>query len=133
MIVLVADLLATDATISGDTELENDFSVPVVKYLDYLGDYPTDVASWTISPTTDLSKVEISITASSDSDTSSICLYLDDTKIVNDLVITSESWTTTVVAKTINITAGSHKLTVSGGSTDDFAPSVASINIKGWE
>lgn len=103
--------------------------------MDYLGEYPTDVASWTISPTTNLSKVEISITASSYSDTCSICLYLDDTKIVNDLVITSGNWTipTTVVAKTINMTAGSHTLTVSRGSTDSNAPLVASINIKGWE
>lgn len=103
--------------------------------MDYLGIYPNDTASWTISPTTNLSKVEISVTASSDSDTRSICLYLDGTKIVTDLVIYSGSWDTptTVVAKTINMTAGSHTLTVSRGSTDDYAPLVASINIKGWE
>lgn len=103
--------------------------------LDYIGVYPDDVASWTISPTTNLSKVEISVTASYDSDTRSICLYLDDTQIVKDLVINSGSWDipTTVVAKTINMTAGSHTLTVSRGSTDDYAPLVASINIKGWE
>lgn len=133
--VLVTDLLATDATISGSTKLRNNSNVPGGKDLDYLGEYPTDVAIWTISPTTNLSKVEISITASSASDTRSICLYLDDTKIVNDLVITSGSWTTptTVVAKTINMTAGSHTFTVSRGSTDSNAPLVASINIKGWE
>lgn len=103
--------------------------------MDYIGEYPTDVASWTISPTTNLSKVEISVTASSESDTCSICLYLDDKEIVTDLVIYSGSLDipTTVVAKTINMTAGSHTFTVSRGSTDDYAPLVASINIKGWE
>lgn len=133
--ILVTDLLAVNATISGSTKLRSNSNVPGDKDLDYLGEYPTDVASWTISTDKDLSKVKISVTASSASDTRSICLYLDDTKIVNDLVITSGSWTTptTVVAKTINMTAGSHTLTVSRGSTDDYAPLVASINIKGWE
>lgn len=128
-------MLAVDATISGSTRLRSSSNVPGGKDLDYLGKYPTDVASWTISPATNLSKVEISVTASSDSDTRSICLYLDDTQIVKDLVISSGSWTTptTVVAKTINMTVGSHTLTVSRGSTDSYAPLVASINMKGWE
>lgn len=133
---LVTDLLAAKATLQGDTvELRNNIDVPGEYDIDYLGIYPNDTASWTISTDKDLSKVEISVTASSDSDTRSICLYLDDTKIVNDLVINSGSWDipTTVVAKTINMTAGSHTLTVSRGSTDDYAPLVASINIKGWE
>lgn len=132
---LVTDLLAVNATISGSTKLRSNSNVPGGKDLDYLGEYPNNVASWTISPTTNLSKVEISVTASSASDTRSICLYLDDTQIVKDLVISSGSWTTptTVVAKTINMTAGSHTLTVSRGSTDGYAPLVASLNIKGWE
>ena len=132
---LVTDLLAINATISGSTRLRSNSNVPGGKDLDYLGEYPNNVASWTISPTTNLSKVEISVTASSEPTTRSVCLYLDGTKIVNDLVITSGSWTTptTVVAKTINMTAGSHTLTVSRGSTDGYAPLVASINIKGWE
>lgn len=115
--------------------MRNNSNVAGGKDLDYIGIYPDNIASWTISPTKNLSKVEISVTASSDSDTRSICLYLDDTKIVNDLIITSGSWTTptTVVAKTINMTAGSHTITVSRGSTDSYAPLVASINIKGWE
>lgn len=133
---LVTDLLASDATLQGDNvTLRDNTNVPGEYDIDYLGIYPNNTASWTISPTTNLSKVEISVTASSDSNTRSICLYLDDTKIVTDLVINSGSWNipTTVVAKTINMTAGSHTLTVSRGSTDNYAPLVASINIKGWE
>lgn len=134
--VLVTDLLAVNATLQGSSiTLRNNSNVPGGKDLDYIGIYPNNTASWTISPTTNLSKVEISVTASSASDTRSICLYLDGIKIVNNLIITSVSWTTptTVVAKTINMTAGSHTLTVSRGSTDSYAPLVASLNIKGWE
>lgn len=134
--VLVTDLLAVDATLQGNNiVLRNNSSVSGGNDLDYIGVYPDDIASWTISSTTNLSKVEISVTASSDSDTRSICLYLDDTEIVTDLVIYSGSLDipTTVVAKTVSISAGSHTLTVSRGSTDDYAPLVASINIKGWE
>ena len=134
--ILVTDLLAVDATLQGNSiKLRNNSNVAGGKDLDYIDIYPNNIASWTISPTTNLSKVEISVTASSDSTTRSICLYLDDTQIVKDLVISSGSWNipTTVVAKTVNMTAGSHTITVSRGSTDSYAPLVASINIKGWE
>lgn len=133
--IVTTDLLAVNATLKGQVELRSNSNVAGGKDLDYLGEYPDNVASWTFSPDTNLSKVQISVTASSESSTRSVCLYLDDTQIVKDLIISSGSWTSpaTVLAKTISMSAGSHTLTVSRGSTDSYAPLVASLNIKGWE
>lgn len=133
--IVTTDLLAVNAALKGQVELRSNSNVAGGKDLDYLGEYPDNVASWTFSPDTNLSKVQISVTASSESSTRSVCLYLDDTQIVKDLIISSGSWTSpaTVLAKTISMSAGSHTLTVSRGSTDSYAPLVASLNIKGWE
>lgn len=133
--VLTTDLLVVNATLTGSVQLRYNSNVDGYRDLDYLGEYPDNVASWTISPDVNLSKVEISVTASSETTSRSVCLYLDDTQIVKDLVITSGSWEipTTVLAKTVSMSAGSHTLTVSSGSTDSYAPLVASLNIKGWE
>ena len=133
--VLVTDLLAKDATLSGTATLRDNSNVTGNKDISNLGLYPDNSASWTISPTTDLSKVEISVTASSTSANYSVCLYLDGTQIVKDLSINSnDSYRPVeVFAETISMTAGSHTLAISRGSTNTNAPYVASINIKGWE
>lgn len=133
--ILVTDLLAKDATLTGTATLRDNSNVTGNKDISNLGLYPDNSASWTISPTTDLSKVEISVTASSTSASRSICLYLDGTQIVKDLSINSnDSYRPVeVFAETISMSAGSHTLAISRGSTNTTAPYVASINIKGWE
>ena len=133
--VLVTDLLAKDATLTGTATLRDNSNVTGNKDISNLGLYPDNVASWTISPTTDLSKVEISVTASSTSANYSVCLYLDGTQIVKDLSINSnDSYKPVkVFAEAISMSAGSHTLAISRGSTNTNAPYVASINIKGWE
>ena len=133
--VLVTDLLAKDATLSGTATLRDNSNVTGNKDIINLGLYPDNSASWTISPNTDLSKVEISVTASSTSANYSVCLYLDGEQVVKDLSINSnDSYRPVeVFAETISMTAGSHTLAISRGSTNTNAPYVASINIKGWE
>lgn len=133
--VLVTDLLAKDATLSGTAVLRDNSNVDGGKDINNLGLYPDNSASWTISTDKDLSKVEISVTASSTSASRSVSLYLDGEQVVKDLSINSnDSYRPVeVFAETISMTAGSHTLAISRGSTNTTAPYVASINIKGWE
>lgn len=126
-------LLAKDATISGTTVLRSNSEVEGNYDLDYLGDYPSDIASWSFNVAKDVANAKVSVKASSGNTSRSICLYIDGEKVVTDLKIYSGSYSspTKVLALETSMSAGEHTIAVSRGSTDSYAPIVASISIVG--
>ena len=126
-------LLAKDATISGTTVLRSNSNVEGNYDLDYLGDYPDNIASWSFNIAKNVATAKVSVTASSGDTSRSICLYIDGEKVVTDLKIYSGSYSspTKVLALETSMSAGEHTIAVSRGSTDSYAPLVASISIKG--
>lgn len=126
-------LLAKDATLSGTTVLRSNSNVAGGYDLDYLGDYPDNIANWSFTVTKSVATAKVSVKASSGDKSRSICLYIDGNKVVTDLSIYSGSYSlpTTVLALETGINAGEHTIAVSRGSTDSYAPLVASISIMG--
>ena len=122
--------MPASAKLKGSATLRNNANVEGGKDIDRLDRYPNNTASWTFTADGAIPSAEITVSASGVS--RYLDIYLDDVRIVRNLLFNSTDFTHPITksAGKFNISAGNHKLTVANGDSN-WEAIVAYVSIKG--
>lgn len=123
-------LTATQAVLSGATQLRSNSSAEDGYDLDYLGYYDDgDTATWSLTLPSD-AKVDLNIEATCNEDRY-LAVYIDDVLVNSSLTFNSGSWEASTLKNAIRgyqLSAGSHTVTVAKAS-GSYAPIVDFMKI----
>lgn len=124
---------AKQAVLKGSCVLRDNSSAKDGKDIDYIGIYPDNCATWTITMSADKT-ANIYVKAAS-SGSRYLNVYIDKTLVGEDIEVNSGSYTRGVeylVSSDFSLTAGSHTVEVSRGTNhqDDYAPLTDYIRVE---